>query len=172
MFDPIEAKRNARYTREELTEFFKGNGTVAQRLRKENPAKYEELHAEAEKMNILGPSLIKTPAPNTPYKPPARSHTPSELASHGQYSEAEIRAYFNSKKSSDEFHSDRNEYERKREAGVSYGLFQKREVPYVPTKPPAPEWTMRISDELAGESNLPIGTVVNSEQLEQLCRQK
>jgi hypothetical protein len=31
---------------------------------------------------------------------------------------------------------------------------------------------MRISDELARESNLPVGTVVNSEQLSQLCEQK
>src|SRR6266478_3116493 len=107
MFDPIAAKRNQKYTREELTDFFKGSGTVAQRLRKENPAKYEELHAEAEKMNILGPSLIKAPAPNTPYKPPTRTYTAEELVARGQYSEAEIRAFFNSKEANDVFTSDR-----------------------------------------------------------------
>ncbi len=171
-FDPIQDRRNQKYTRQELTEFFKGSGAVAQRLKRENPPKYEELRRSAEEMGIVGPSLIGTPAPNVSYKPPTRSYSAEELVARGQYSEAAIRAYFNSKESSDEFHSDRNEYERKREAGVSYGLFTAREVPYIPTKTPAPEWTMRISDELAAESNLPVGTVVNSQQLEQLCQLK
>ncbi len=175
-FDPIEAKRNARYTREELTEFFKGNGTVAQRLRKENPAKYQELHAEAEKMNILGPSLIKAPAPNTPYKPPTRSYSADELVARGQFTESYCRELFasgDSKAAKALFEADPERYQDAKDASISFGILPPRSTPRpAPAPVSAPEFTMRISDELAAESNLPVGTVVNSQQLEQLCQQK
>jgi len=169
-FDPIEAKRIARWTKHELKDFWQGPDV--QKTLRENPTLYRELHIAGEKAGVIGKSMAPNPAPNVPYRPPTKTYTTAELAARGQYSEAAIRAYFNSKASSDEFHGDRNEYERKREAGVSYGLFEPRETPYVPPKPAEPEWTMRISDELATESNLPIGTVVNSAQLEQLCGQR
>jgi len=171
-YDPIQERRTQKYTRAELKDFWQGSGVVAQRLLKENPALYKELHDAGERVGVVGKSMAPNPAPNVPYRPPTKTYTPSELAARGRYSEAEIRAYFNSKESSDEFHSDRNEYERKREAGVSYGLFGPRPIPYIPTKPPAPEWRLKISDELADASNLPRGTEVNEAQLEQLCRQK
>jgi hypothetical protein len=169
-FDPIAEKRTARWTKQELKTFWQGPDV--QRTRRENPALYRELHEAGERAGVVGKSMAPIPAPNVPYKPPTRSYTADELVARGQYSEQEIRKFFNSEEANKVFTSDRNEYERKREAGVSYGLFDKREVPYVPTKPAEPDWTMRISDELARESNLPIGTIVNSEQLEQLCEQK
>src|ERR1700687_294835 len=171
-YDSIKAAREQGYTREELKTWLTGSLKDLDAFKKEHPAEFQQRRAIAERLGIVGPSAYGTPAPNTPYKRPTRTYTPSELALHGQYSEAAIRAYFNSKESSDEFHSDRNEYERKREAGVSYGLFEKRATPYIPTKPAEPEWTMTISNELGDESNLPRGTVVNSEQLSQLCQQK
>jgi len=170
-YDPIQERRTQKYTPAELKAFWQGPGYVVQRLLRENPALYQELHTAGEKAGVIGKSMAPNPAPNV-YKPPTKTYTPSELVARGRYSEAAIRAYFNSNASSDEFHSDRNEYERKREAGVSYGLFEPRAIPYIPTKPPAPEWTMRISDELADESNIERGTEINSAQLEQLCRQK
>lgn len=171
-FDPIAEQRSQKYTHAELKNFWQGPGTVVQRLKKENPALYKELQDAGVAANVIGKSLAPTPAPNTPYRPPTRQYEERDLVLHGRYSEQDIRAFFADAKTANAlFHSDRNEYEARREAGVSYGLFQAREVPYVPVVPPAPEWTMRISDELAKESNLPIGTIVNEAQLSQLCRQ-
>src|SRR5258708_17308720 len=171
-FNPIEQKRNQKYTRVELDAFFKGSFAEAQRVKRENPSLYKEYRDAYEAMGIFAPSLIGTPAPNVPYKPPTRTYAPSELTSRGQYSEAEIRTYFNSKASSDEFHSDRNEYERKREAGVSYGLFEPRAIPYITTKPPEHEFLHRVSDDLCAESNLPKGTALPWDAITQLCAQK
>jgi hypothetical protein len=176
MFDPIEAKRNARYTREELTEFFKGNGTVAQRLKRENPPKYAELHAEAEKLNILGPSLIKTPAPNTPYKPPTRSYTPSELVVRGQFTESYCRELFasgDSKAAKALFEANPERYQDAKDASISFGILPPRLTPRPPA-PPAPvkEYLHRVSDELADESHIARGTTLPWAQVEQLVQQK
>jgi hypothetical protein len=173
-FDPIASSRTQRFTKQELKDFWQGPGRIVQRTKEENPALYAELHIAGEQAGILGKSLAQTPQPYVKnYKPAPKQYSANELAARGRRTEAEVRAFFaDAKKANDLFHSDRNEYERMRESGVSYGLFEPRVIPYQPTKPAEPAWTMRISDELATESNLPIGTVVNSAQLEQLCQQR
>jgi hypothetical protein len=173
MFDPIQEQRAQKYTRAELKNFWQGPGSVVQRLKKENPALYKELQDAGVAANVIGKSLAPTPAPNVPYKPPTRQYEERELALRGQFSETEIRAFFaDAKKANALFQSDRNEYEARREAGVSYGMFQAREVPYVPTKSAEPEYLHRISDELADESNLPHGTSLPWSQVEELCSLK
>jgi hypothetical protein len=176
MFDPIEAKRNQKYTREELTDFFKGSGTVAQRLRKENPAKYEELHAEAEKMNILGPSLIKPAAPNVPYRPPTRTYTPQELAARGRFTEDYCRQMFASgdARAARELHeTNREAYEDVKDSAIAFGILPPRLTPRPAPAPVAvPEYKHQISNELADESGLPRGTTLPWAQVEQLVQQK
>ena len=170
-FDPIQERRTQKYTPAELKAFWQGPGYVVQRLLRENPALYQELHTAGEKAGVIGKSMAPNPAPNV-YKPPTKTYTPSELVARGRYSEAEIRAFFNSKESNDVFTSDRNLYELKREAAVSYGMFEPHEIPYVPTKPAEPEYLHRVSDELADESNIARGTTLPWAQVEQLVQQK
>lgn len=176
MLDPIEEKRNQRYSREELEEFFKGSGAVAQRLRHENPTKYAEIRKSAEAMGIIGPSLIGTPAPNVPYKRPTRTYTSEELEARGRYSEDYCRQLFasgNGRAARELYETDREGYEDLKDAAISFSILPPRSTPR-PTPAPvaAPEFTLRISDELAKESNLPVGTIVNETQLAQLCEQK
>jgi hypothetical protein len=173
MFDPIQEKRSQRYTRQELKDFWQGPGSVVQRLKKENPALYQELHTAGEQAGVIGKSLAPTPALNTPYKPPTRTYSADELAARGRYSEQDIRAFFADAKTANAlFHSDRNEYEARREAGVTYGLFQAREVPYVPAKPAEAETLHRVSDQLCDESSIPRGSLLPWVQIEQLCEQQ
>src|SRR5580700_5953463 len=103
----------------------KGDAAKASRMFRENRPLYDSLRQAAEDYKILGPSATGTPAPNVPYKPPTRTYSTDELAARGRYPEQDIRAFFADAKTANAlFHSDRNEYEARREAGVTYGLFQ------------------------------------------------
>jgi hypothetical protein len=175
-FDPIADKRNQKYTREELTSFFKGSAAVAQRLKKENPAKYQELRRSAEEMGIVGPSLIGTPAPNVPYKPPTRSYSADELKLRGDFTESYCRELFASGNSSAAkalFEADPERYQDAKDASISFGILPPRSTPRPPAPPVVePEPLHRISNELALESGLPPGTSVPWPQFEQLIEQK
>jgi hypothetical protein len=175
-FDPIADKRNQKYTREELTSFFKGSAAVAQRLKKENPAKYQELRRSAEQMGIVGPSLIGTPAPNTPYRQPAKTYTPEELKLRGEFTETYCRELFASgdAKAARELHeTNREGYENAKDAAISFGILPARTTPRPQPAPvAAPEPLHRISPELADESGLPRDVLLPWAQVELLCEQK
>jgi hypothetical protein len=105
-FDPIQERRNRKYTREELDSIFKGSGTKLQEFKEQNPTLYKEYRRDYEALGGIGKSRQPNPAPNTPYKPPTRTFTPEELVARGQYSETEIRAFFNSKEANEVFTSE------------------------------------------------------------------
>jgi len=175
-FDPIEAKRTARYTRQELKEFWTGPLHVKQKLFRENRAKYEELHLAGEQEGLLGPSLIKPAAPNTPYRPPAKTYTPGELKLRGEFTESYCRELFASGNSSAAkalFETDPERYQDAKDASISFGILPPRSTPRPPAPPVVePEPLHRISNELALESGLPPGTSVPWPQFEQLIEQK
>jgi hypothetical protein len=173
-FNPILEKRNQQYSYQELKTFWQGPGRIVQRTKEQNPALYAELHAAGEAANLIGKSLSPNPQPYVKnYAPAPRQYSADELATRGQYSETEIRAFFaDAKKANELFHSDRNEYESRREAGVSYGLFKARETPYVPVKPPEPEYLHPVSNELADASHIERGSRLPWNQVEQLITQK
>src|SRR6266404_6272239 len=100
-YDSILERRKQGFTPSELKTWLTGSLKELNEFKREHPAEFQERRALAERLGIIGPSLYKTPAPNTPYKPPTKTYTTAELAARGQFSETEIRAYFNSKKSSD-----------------------------------------------------------------------
>jgi hypothetical protein len=171
--DSLLEKRNAEFTFKELKDWFDGNGTELQNFEKTNPTEYAKRRSTFEQLGGIGKSRQPKPLPYVKdYKPAQRQYSSDELAARGRHSEAEVQAYFNSKESNEEYHTNRNKYESMREAGVSYGMFTARQAPYVPVKPSEPEWTMIISNELADESNVPRGTEINSAQLTQLCQQR
>jgi hypothetical protein len=172
-FDPIQEKRNQKYTLKELDGVFKGSGKKLQEFKEQNPTLYAQYRRDYEAMGGIGKNLSPNPQPYVKnYAPAPKQYSADELVARGRYSEAEIRAFFNSKAANDTFTTDRNLYELKREAAVSYGLFEPHEIPYVPTKPAEPEYLHRVSDELADESNIARGTTLPWAQVEQLVQQK
>jgi len=173
-FNPIEDRRNQKYTYQELKTFWQGPGRIVQRTKEQNPTLYAELHAAGEAANLIGKSLSPNPQPYVKnYEPAPRQYSADELAAHGRHSEADVRAFFaDAKKANEVFTSDRNLYEQWRESAVAFGMFKSREVPYVPVKLPEPEPLHRISDLLADESHLERGTSLPWEQVQQLVAQK
>jgi hypothetical protein len=146
MFNPLEEKRNARYTRQELKEFWQGPGVVVQRLRTENPALYAELHAEGERAGVVGKSMAPNPAPNTPYKPPTKTYTAGELAARGRHSETYCRELFASGdgRAARELHeTDREGYEDAKDSAIAYGILPPRSTPRpAPAPVAAPKFTL------------------------------
>ena len=173
-FDPIQERRTQKYTRAELKEFWQGSGVVAQRLLKENPALYKELHDAGERVGVVGKSMAPNPQPYVKnYAPEPKQYSAGELSALRRHSEAEVRTFFaDAKKANEVFTSDRNLYEEWRDSGVSFGLFKAREVPYQPVKHPAPEPLHRVSDLLCDESHIPRGSELPWSQVEQLINQK
>ena len=175
-FDPIADKRNQKYTREELTSFFKGSAAVAQRLKKENPAKYAEIRRSAEEMGIVGPSLIGTPAPNTPYRPPTKTYSADELKLRGDFTESYCRDLFASGNSSAAkalFETDPERYQDAKDASISFGILPPRSTPRPQPAPVAARESLhRISPELAAENGLPRDVELPWAQVEQLIQQR
>jgi hypothetical protein len=175
-YDSIQDRRNQRFTPEELKTWLTGSLKELDAFKREHPAEYAERHAIAERMGIVGPSLYKTPAPNVPYQKPTKSYTTEELRLRGQFTEDYCKQLFASgdaKAATALFESDREGYENAKDSAIAYRILPARLSPRpAPAPVVAPEWTLRISDELAKESGLPLGTVVNEEQLAQLCSQK
>jgi hypothetical protein len=174
-YDP--RKPLSEHSREDIEKVWGKNAIpgAQQRLYIENRPLHDSLRLGAVAYGILEPAR-GTPVPYTKnYEPPAKHPTENEVSLRGEYSKKEIKEFFdNAKASSALFNSDRNEYERRREAGVLFGTFDPREPRYVPTKPVEehPEWTLAISDELADATGTKRGTVVNEKELERLCLQK
>jgi hypothetical protein len=176
MADPIRDARNQKFTRAELDSFFKGSGRIQQEVKENNPALYAEYRTEYERLGGIGKSLAPHPAPNVPYKAPQRSYTPEELKLRGEFTKEYCQELFgsgNSKAATELFKTNESRYQDAKDAAISFNILPPRSTPRPQPAPVAsPEWTMRISDELAKESNLPIGTIVNEKTLEQLCLQK
>jgi hypothetical protein len=174
-YDSIQDRRNQRFTREELKTWLTGSLKELDAFKREHPAEYQERHAIAVRMGIVGPSLYKTPAPNT-YKPPTRQFSPDELRLRGQHTQAYCKQLFASddgRAARELYETDREGYEDAKDAAISFSILPPRLTPRpAPAPVAAPKFTLRISDELAKESNLPVGTIVDEEQLAQLCEQK
>lgn len=154
----------------------KGDAAKASRMFRENRPLYDSLRKAAEDYKILGPSLIKTPAPNTPYKPPVKTYTPSELKLRGDFSEDYCRQLFASgdaKAAKALFESDREAYENVKDSAIAFGILPARLTPRPQPAPvAAPEPLHRISPELAAESGLPRDVELPWAQVTQLIEQK
>jgi hypothetical protein len=173
-FDPIEAKRTARWTKQELKQFWQGPDV--QRTQRENPALYQQLHIAGEQAGVIGKSLRGTPAPNVPYKPPTKTYTPEELKLRGDFTESYCRELFGSGNSSAAkalFETDPERYQDAKDASISFGILPPRSTPRPPA-PPAPvkEYLHPVSDQLCDESGIPRGSLLPWEQVSQLCQQK
>jgi hypothetical protein len=174
-FNPILEKRNQQYTVQELKTFWQGPGRIVQRTKEQNPALYAELHAEGERLGVLGKSLAPNPAPNV-YRVPTKSYTPGELTLRGQFTEAYCRQLFasgSSKEATELFNKDREAYEDAKDAAIAFDILPARLTPRPQPAPvAAPEPLHRVSDQLAKESNLPLGTELPWSQVQQLCQQQ
>jgi len=172
MFDPIQEKRNQKYTREELNSVFK-NGAVAMRLMTENPELYRAMRAEAEALGILGPKAIGDPAPYTT-APPQKSYSDRELFLRAKFSLEELKTFFRSNNAGKEnpstlFRTNPAEYAERREAAVSYGLLPSepstpQRTPQTRTTEPQPESgeLFELDSRICQELGLPVGFKVNS----------
>jgi hypothetical protein len=169
--------KKAVHTREQVLEVFGpgADGRVAARLHRENRPLYDQLRSDAVAYHILDASRMPSPVAYTKdYQAPnTKRYTDRELYLRSIYSEQELKRFFSSgKEANDLYISDRDEYERRRECGVSFGMFDPRPVPYVkPTPAPEPE-LIGISAQLAKENNLPEGARVTPEQWDELVLRK
>jgi hypothetical protein len=173
MFDPVQEKRNQKYTREELNSVFK-NGAVAMRLMTENPALYGTMRREAEALGILGPKAIGDPAPYTTRKP-QKSYTDRELFLRAKFTAQECREFFNAPAGSKTnpstlFQTNREAYEEIREASVAHGVLPAtpstphRTPQARPTEPqPGSGETFELDARICQELSLPAGFRVNQE---------
>ncbi len=175
MFDPIQERRTQKYTHAELKNFWQGPGYVVQRLLRENPALYQELHTAGEQAGVVGKSLAPRPASNV-YKPPTRSYSAEELKLRGEFTESYCRQLFASgdaKAAKALYESDRESYEDAKDASISFNILPPRLTPRpAPAPVAAPEWTGQITNELADESGVPRGQLWTDSQIYQMCRQR
>ena len=176
-WNPIEAKRT-KYTKAELSDLFKGKGSgaVLMELKRENPALYQDMRAQAMVHNIIGPSAFLPAAPNTPYQPPTRRYTDRELLLRGRYSEQRCRELFasgDSREAQKLHENDPDEYAAAKDAAISFGLLPPRTTPYIPAPKPAPvePGFMKLSEDMARDANLPAGALVTIEQFAELAIQ-
>jgi hypothetical protein len=176
-WNPIEAKRT-KYTKAELSDLFKGKGSgaVLMELKRENPALYQDMRAQAMVHGIIGPSAFLPAAPNVPYQPPTRRYSDRELLLRGRYSEQRCRELFASgdSREAQKLHKDDpDEYAAAKDAAISFGILPARTTPYVPAPKPAPvePGFMKLSESMAADANLPAGALVTIEQFAQLAIQ-
>jgi hypothetical protein len=151
------------------------DGGKAQKLFLENRPLYDQLRKDAEILGVLSPSRMPQPVAYTKdYQPPnARRFTDQEIELRGRYSEAECKRFISSSKEATElFEQDRDTFEARRLAAVSYGLVSPREVPYTPQPKAVLEPGMMIlSEKMAIDANLPAGTKVTIAQFCDLITQ-
>jgi len=177
MFDPIQEKRNQKWTRQELDSFFKGPGKIVQEVKQNNPTLYAEYRRAYEQMGGIGKSLAPNPAPYVNVEnyesPTTRRFTDQEIELRGRYSEAECKRFISSSKEATElFENNRDEFEQRRLAAVSYGLVTPRVVPYTPQPKPVVEpGFMTLSEDMARTAHLPAGTKVTIAQFCDLITQ-
>ncbi len=180
MFDPIQEKRNQKWTRQELDAFFKGKGSGVElmKLKRENPTLYGEYRRAYEAQGGIGASAILPPAPYTTGTP-QKSYTDRELFLRAKYSLAELTTFFQSNKSNNPgskeetpsslFRTNRAEYEERREAAACYGLIPEspstpHRTPQARTEPqPGSGETFELDPRICKELSLPEGFRVNQE---------
>jgi hypothetical protein len=165
-YDPL---KRPQHSTAELKKLFTGDTRVLQRLKNENPQKYEEYRKQAEGLGIIAPRPVwADPNYRDKFNEPPLTAEQIELRAKVPLSEVDRYYSTPSAGNSDTLSrlatADPEKYKLIRAAAMEYGRIPKQEIPRVEVKAPEHETLFTVSDENCQRLGLAKGTKVPQEQ--------